>query len=352
MTFFFRKSSIISLAIGRRVSLSTQVPATATATASAIASTTTRHLDAMIKFAKFAYSEKGKTFFNETITKQEEDIQKDKGHVLYGQVRKLVAMKLDKDMVWPTFFESSHRYEKLPYVYFHRYGGVDSQRFEMTLSDLKSQYNSRNVCWFGPPGTGKSSAVNYILFELLANLGSQHFPEKVYYRSPIGGVFTFVVEKNDIEVTLKRKWHLDSVVDFVNEDCKGNKNACLILELGEGEKDPSPFIKTLVTTSTNNTLDTINKLYKGGARLLLAESPTKEQMYYSEQSRNDEGQKLWYMTSKSTLHIEAWKRINIIGPVPQAFGNRSSFNQYKDILAKTKQQEFSEKNRFQKAGCL
>ena len=129
------------------------------------------------------------------------------------QSLKMIAMTLPDNITWPSFSEPiKQNSEILKQVYFHRYGQFDSLRYQQTLEVLKGNGPSY-VSWFGVPGIGKcksilffslnynyfsiffttllASAVNYILFQLLANLGSPNFPQKVYYRVPLEGIFIF-----------------------------------------------------------------------------------------------------------------------------------------------------------------
>jgi hypothetical protein len=97
-------------------------------------------------------------FFQKAIEINEKEIEEDPKHIFHGEENKMVAMKLNENMIWPTFMEKKQvdNFSSGAGLYFHRYGGVDELRYKMTLDVLKGKSRSRGVCWIGVPGIGKS----------------------------------------------------------------------------------------------------------------------------------------------------------------------------------------------------
>lgn len=104
-------------------------------------------LEGVTKFANFARD--NKTFFEDEIEKQEKQTS-----LFKQQTLKMVAMTLPDTIPWPTLEEYKHDSE-LTHVYFHRYGGADTARYEATLDVLRGKSSLPYVSWIGVPESGK-----------------------------------------------------------------------------------------------------------------------------------------------------------------------------------------------------
>jgi hypothetical protein len=80
---------------------------------------------------------------------------------------------------WPSFVADKQKIELCPEIYFKRIADSNLPRFNATVELLK---NGKDVVSTGLSGIGKSTEVNGLLMEFLANVGKVDWPMEVWYR--------------------------------------------------------------------------------------------------------------------------------------------------------------------------
>ncbi len=199
-----------------------------------------------------------------------------------------------------------------------------------------------------------ATGVNYILYEMLANLGSPGFPSVVYYRLPLVAlIFSKQTDDQVIKVQIQNNFPIGDLTQFIDgNDAKfhGTKqskgNSCLILELAENESDPIIHIPTLVTVSTSSVDETLKTAIKSGICLYLVGPPTHEQILFMEWTRYLNGVNLWYLKqsrfvddetkaklltlppnkeNKNLFEAIVKKMLDIVGPIPLAISDSDKY---------------------------
>jgi hypothetical protein len=287
-----------------------------------------------------------------------------------------LALEVDgirRSVKWPTFILGPKQVkESQPRIYFHRFGGFDDIRYEKTLERLKENDENR-TCWMGTPGIGKcellisflscsvlcflssATGVNFILFELVANLGAPDFPKVLFYRNPYH-IVTFSLHPQSNEVVVEYD-EVETLLDFskVGILLKGKKvknpgQCCLVLEMEEDERGPTMQINTFVTISSREAEDKLKSFSKSSARFLLVGPPTRKQIHFMEweRFRRRGAEAVWYLSNPSLAGDALEKLSNLsetqvsekkailsslvssmldeVGPIPRAFSTQDEFD--------------------------
>jgi hypothetical protein len=330
-------------------------------------------------FAKFARG--NPTFFKDAIATQQ---QIDSEANMVALELTLEVDGIRRSVKWPTFIRGQDA-ETQPQVYFHRFGGFDDIRYEKTLKSLKEN-SQNNAAWMGSPGIGKSTSylastplfldylmsffpslllsqtililrpatgVNFILFELVANLGALGFPRVLFYRN-FSHIVTFSLCSQSDEVVVDYDvvfTHLSEINALMKDKHKKTPGqCCLVLEISETEDDPCLQMNTFVTISAGDALEKLKTFSKTGPLFLLVGPPTREQIHFMEWERFQRrgAEAVWYLTNpsfaddtfvklsnlsetqvsekKAIFRSLVSNMLDVVGPIPRSFTSKHNFH--------------------------
>ena len=113
-----------------------------------------------------------------------------------------------------------------------------------TLDNLR---NKVSQVWLGHSGIGKTVEVNYIMMELLRNLGEEGWPKQVAHRI---GREIYLYELVDGRVSCSAVEGGGRTLQYVNDFCTNNyrkrNDLVFVLELGETEVDPQLSLTSFI----------------------------------------------------------------------------------------------------------
>ncbi len=221
---------------------------------------------------------------------------------------------------WPSFHDTDQHSEFGYDVLCVCTDLMSIARRKMIIDSALAGYDSITI---GVSGIGKSCQSSFTLFEFLKNIGEEGYPSNVLYRIPYKSVyeFTLTADKKPVVQKIKNSREIFDVYNVTNEYRYSTlyKPSVLIYELNESENDPESRIPCIVTFPSENIDKKFPTLLKGGARLLLCEPPSTNQVI--EQMKafkllSEDCDEFNDLSLQECIAI-VQKRASIVGPIPK-----------------------------------
>lgn len=217
---------------------------------------------------------------------------------------------------WPSFYPTKQAEVTDRNVFFHRVSQTHTLRFNATVDLLRA---GKRVVATGVEGIGKSAELNAYLMLFLANVGKEGWPTEVWYRFE-EILLKFCLIRNKPTVFFSKPVNL-SLLWNKTDDYEGkpiDAKPVLFLELVEHEVNPRSCIPTLLHLSNRDVYDRTKEFDKGGARYLLIDPPTCDELCQMACWEADFGAKSVFKgMDRADIIKLVTERVTLVGPIPR-----------------------------------